>query len=458
MLKRKFAPILERYLIEETNKILLVNGARQVGKSYLIRHIGKRLFKNFVEINLKEDSETEKVFAEVKGTTDLYMRLSQYTPRSLGNKEDTLVFLDEIQCYPHLLTMLKFLNQENRYRFIASGSELGIALYKSSSVPLGSVAIEQMFPLDFEEFLWATGIGEEWIEEIRKKFLNKQSLNPSDHNLMLKRFQYYLLIGGFPQAVNSYLEHKNMLPVRKIQTDIHELYKIDASQYDEQNRLSIRKIYDLIPSSLENKKKRMKYNKIENKDWKKFSDYAEDFEYLTSSGVALEVSAISNPRFPLIESDQKRLVKLYLNDVGILTDLLYHLNVNAVLQDVRSINLGAVYESVVAQELAAHGFKLHYYDNKKKGEVDFLIDDFENLTVLPIEVKSGKDYTQHSALTKFLNEPEYNITNALVLSNEREVFIKKGVTYMPIYYIMFYDNNFSSADPVILPDLEIPLP
>lgn len=455
MLKRKFAPVLERYLIEEKNKILLVNGARQVGKSYLIRHIGKRLFKNFVEINLKEDSESDRVFAQVKGTTDLYMRLSQYTSRTLGNIEDTLIFLDEIQCYPHLLTMLKFLNQENRYRFIASGSELGIALYKSSSVPLGSIATEQMFPLDFEEFLWATGISEEWIAEMREKFRNKQSLSQSEHNLMLKRFQYYLLVGGLPQAVNTYLEHRNMVPVRKIQTDIHELYKIDASQYDEDNRLSIRKIYDLIPSALENKKKRMRYNKIENKDWKKFSDYAEEFEYLTSSGIALEVSAISNPRFPLIESDQKKLVKLYLNDVGLLTDLLYHLNVNAVLQDVRSINLGAVYESVVAQELKAHGFNLHYYDNKKKGEVDFLIDDFESLTVLPIEVKSGKDYTQHSALTKFLNDPEYNITSAVVLSNEREVFMKKGVTYMPIYYIMFY-NNHSTTSEVILPELEMP--
>lgn len=434
---------------------MLVNGARQVGKSYLIRHIGKRLFKNFVEINLKEDSESDRVFAQVKGTTDLYMRLSQYTTRTLGNKEDTLIFLDEIQCYPHLLTMLKFLNQENRYRFIASGSELGIALYKSSSVPLGSIATEQMFPLDFEEFLWATGISEEWIAEMREKFRNKQSLSQSEHNLMLKRFQYYLLVGGLPQAVNTYLEHRNMVPVRKIQTDIHELYKIDASQYDEDNRLSIRKIYDLIPSALENKKKRMRYNKIENKDWKKFSDYAEEFEYLTSSGIALEVSAISNPRFPLIESDQKKLVKLYLNDVGLLTDLLYHLNVNAVLQDVRSINLGAVYESVVAQELKAHGFNLHYYDNKKKGEVDFLIDDFESLTVLPIEVKSGKDYTQHSALTKFLNDPEYNITSAVVLSNEKEVFMKKGVTYMPIYYIMFY-NNQSTTSEVILPELEMP--
>ena len=173
----------------------------------------------------------------------------------------------------------------------------------------------------------------------------------------------------------------------------------------------------------------------------------------TLSGVALEVLAISNPRFPLMESEQKRLLKLYLNDVGLLTNLLYGVNVNAVLQDIRSINLGTVYESLVAQELAAHQFKLHYYDNKKKGEVDFLIDDYESLQVLPLEVKSGKDYTEHSALTKFLETPEYSITRAIVFSNEREVHHKKGVTYMPIYYCMFFQNH--PKDPaVILPELE----
>lgn len=196
----------------------------------------------------------------------------------------------------------------------------------------------------------------------------------------------------------------------------------------------------------------MVYKKIENKTGKHFADYADEFEYLSNSGVALEVLAISNPHFPLVESEQKRLVKLYLNDVGLLTNLLYGLNVNAVLQDLRSINLGTVYESVVAQELHAHGFNLHYYDNKQKGEVDFLIDDYKHLQVLPIEVKSGKDYTEHSALTKFLDTPEYGIEHALVFSNERDVRQKKGVTYMPIYYCMFLQRD--SADSVILPELE----
>ena len=454
MLERKFTQFLEHFLMEEPNKILLVNGARQIGKSYLIRYVGQKLFSHFVEINLREDMEGDQVFADVHTSNDLYMRLSNYYSKPLGNKSNTLVFLDEIQSYPHLMTMLKFLNQESRYRFIASGSQLGIALSETPSVPLGSVTIEQMYPLDFEEFLWATGIGKEWIDNIREHFIHEQALDESTHNILLKRFQYYLLVGGLPEAINNYLVDRNMVRVRQTHRDIHNLYRIDASQYDEEHKLKIRKIYDLIPSNLENKKKRIVYKNIEDKKGKTFSDYADEFEYLTNSGVALEVSAISNPRFPLAESDQKKLVKLYLNDVGLLTNLLYELNVNAVLQDIKSINLGTVYESVVAQELVAHGFKLHYYDNKKKGEVDFLVDDHDNLTVLPLEIKSGKNYTAHSALTNFLETADYGINRAVVFSNEREIFKKKGVTYLPIYYCMFLNNKHSDK-PVILPELDV---
>ena len=454
MLKRKFTSYLEKFLTEELDKILLVNGARQIGKSYLIRYVGKKLFAHYVEINLKEDKEGEQVFADVHSTGDLYMRLSNYYKKPLGNKTDTLVFLDEIQSYPHLLTMLKFLNQEGRYRFIASGSQLGVALAQTPSVPLGSIETQQMYPLDFEEFLWATGISEEWIANVKAHFMREEALDESMHNLLLKRFQYYLLVGGLPEAVNRYLEDRNMVRVRTVHKDIHELYRIDASQYDAEHKLKIRRIYDLIPSNLENRKKRIVYKQIENKTGKHFSDYADEFEFLAQSGVALDVLAISNPRFPLRESEQKRLIKLYLNDVGLLTHLLYGLNVNAVLQDIKSVNLGTVYESVVAQELRAHGFPLHYYDNKQKGEVDFLVDDFERLKVLPLEVKSGKDYTEHSALSHFLKTAEYGINRAIVFSNERQVFLKKGITYMPIYYCMFLQHDSADNGAVILPALE----
>lgn len=458
MLYRKFAKRIEDFLLDEPNKILLVNGARQIGKSYLIRYIGKKLFKNYVEINLKEDKESIRIFEKVKSTNDFYLQLGAVAGNKLDAKNNTLVFLDEIQSYPHLMTMLKFLNQEGRYTYIASGSQLGVALSQTASVPIGSVAVEEMYPLDFEEFLLAMGCGQDSIDGMREKFISGESLNESMHNYMMQQFKLYLLVGGLPEAINKFLENRNMIHVRKVQRDIHTLYKIDASQYDSERKLVIRKIYDMVPSNMENKKKRIIVKHIEEtKGHKQFSDYAEEFEYLTNSGIALSVQSVSNPKFPLLESENKNLIKLYMNDVGLLTNLLYGVNINAVLNDDRSINLGSVYESVVAQELRAHGYTLHYYDNKQRGEVDFLIDDYENLTVMPIEVKSGKDYTVHSALDKFLNTEDYNVKKAVVLNNEREVREKNGVVYQPIYYCMFFDQNrLSDSADCIIPEIPIP--
>ena len=459
MLERKFAQYLEDFLLHEPRKILLVNGARQIGKSYLIRYVGKKLFKNFVELNLKADQEGDGIFATVKTKEDFYLQLGAIAGNHLGTKDDTLVFLDEIQSYPHLMTMLKFLNEDGKYRYIASGSQFGVALSQTPSVPIGSIAIQQMYPLDFEEFLWAMGCGKETIEGMRQKFLAKEQLNDSMHNYMLQQFKIYLLVGGMPDAINKFKENRNVVQVRDIQRDIHALYKIDASQYDEAKRLVIRKIYDMIPSNMENKKKRIVVKNIEGlKAHKQFSDYAEEFEYLTNSGVALAVQAISNPAFPLIESESKNLLKLYMSDVGLLTSILYGTNINAVLRDERSVNLGAVYESVVAQELHAHGYTLHYYDNKQKGEVDYLIDDYQNLTVLPLEIKSGKDYTMHSALDKFLKTPEYHIHEAVVLSNEQKVFQEEGITYLPIYYCMFFQNDrVEDEESLVIPEVELPM-
>ena len=458
MLERKFTQTLENFLLHEPRKILLVNGARQIGKSYLIRYVGKKLFQHFVEINLKADQEGEGIFATVKSKEDFYLQLGAIAGNNLGKKDDTLVFLDEIQSYPHLMTMLKFLNEDAKYRYIASGSQLGVALAQTPSVPIGSIAIQQMYPLDFEEYLWAMGCGKEAIEAMRQKFVAKESLNDSMHNYMLQQFKTYLLVGGMPDAVNKFLENRNIVQVRAIQRDIHTLYKIDASQYDGAKKLVIRKIYDMIPSNMENKKKRIIVKNIEGlKAHRQFSDYAEEFEYLTNSGIALAVQAISNPSFPLTESESKNLLKLYLSDVGLLTNLLYGTNINAVLRDERSVNLGAVYESVVAQELHAHGYTLHYYDNKQKGEVDYLIDDYRRLTVLPLEIKSGKDYMVHSALDKFLATPEFHIHEAVVLSNEQRVHQQNGITYMPIYYCMFFANNITENEAeCVIPQIYMP--
>ena len=291
MLQRKFTTELSRFLQEEPDKIMLVNGARQIGKSYLIRYVSQQQFAHYIEINLQADKEGARTFANVHSVQDFYVQLGIYAGQDLGNREDTIVFLDEIQAYPHLLTLLKFLNQDARYRYIASGSQLGIALKMTPSTPMGSIAIKQMYPLDLEEFLWAMGANSESISAVRSQFEKREMLNESLHDYLLRMFRYYLIVGGMPEAVNQFVLDQNIAKVRAIQKDIIELYRVDASQYDEERKLKIRIIYDLIPSLLENKKKRVVYRDIEHIKSKRYEHYEEEFDYLTASGVAMAVRA-----------------------------------------------------------------------------------------------------------------------------------------------------------------------
>lgn len=438
MLYRKIENEINKHLTSNSPKILLVDGARQVGKTYIIRYTGKKLYKNFIEVNMIEDFLGNRLFENVKTVDDFYLQVSMLYGNKMDKKENTLIFIDEIQAYPHLLTLLKFLSQDNKYTFIASGSLLGVTLSQTTSIPMGSIKKIRMFPLDFEEFLYANGMNGTVTNVMRKKLKNLESLDENMHNKIMDLFKKYLLVGGMPDAVNAFLNEKNINSVREIQREIHEYYAADAYKYDEERKLKIRRIYDLIPSNMENKKKRVVAKNVENRRGKTFNDYEDEFEYLISSGIALNVQAVSNPVFPLVESVGKNLVKLYLNDVGILTCILYGNNIRAVCDDIKSINLGSVYESVVASELAAHGHKLFYYDNRSKGEVDYLTDDYESLSVVPLEIKSGKDYTVHSALNNLVKNEDYNIKRAYVLSNERDVKIKDKIIYLPIYFIMFF--------------------
>lgn len=438
MLFRKIENQIEAHLRSSGDKILIVDGARQIGKSYIIRHVGQRLFSNYIELNMEADIVGARLFAEAKTTSDFYMALSTIAGDKMGDKASTLVFIDEIQAYDHLLTMLKFLRDEDRFNYIASGSQLGITLKQTSSIPLGSIRILHMYPMDFEEFLIANGVGSTFIDEMRTRFMRQEALPEALHNRIFDLFRKYLIVGGMPDAVNTFVSTQNIMEIRSIQQNIHHLYGVDASRYESVNkRLRIQRIYEMIPSNMENRKKRIVAQQIEGKTGKRMADYANEFDYLISSGTTLEVKAISKPSFPLIENSGKNLLKLYLNDVGILTGMLYRNNIIPIMSDERSTNLGSVYETVVAQELRAHGFNLFYYDNKKNGEVDYLIDDYDNLSVAPIEVKSGKDYNIHSALNHFLQVEEYNIRKAYVFSNTRETYTTNGITYLPIYYIMF---------------------
>ena len=288
MLYRKITTYIENYLKSDTNKILVLEGARQIGKSYSIREVGKRLYRNFIEINFVEDDEGDQLFKNIHKKEDFYLTLSMIAGKNLSDRSDTLIFLDEIQHYPQYLTMLKFLREDNRYRYIASGSLLGITLQDTTSIPVGSIIRKEMFQLDFEEFLIANGFGTDAIEMLHSAYENRQSLSEEHHRHVMDLFRRYLLVGGMPDAVNTYLDTHNIVKVREVQNGIRSLYADDASKYEKEHskKLLIRRIYEMIPSQMENKKKRIVAQEIRGKEGDRFSQYQEEFEYLVSSGIS----------------------------------------------------------------------------------------------------------------------------------------------------------------------------
>ena len=434
---RKIESYIKEYLNSQTNKILCINGARQVGKSYIIRKLCNQHFKNYIELNMANDKVGDQLFKNVKTIDEFYIETSVVAGEKMFARDNTIIFIDEIQEYPQLLTLLKPLSEDNKYRYICSESALGVSLINTTLIPIGTIIEKKMYPMDFEEFLLANSIGQNVINHLKQCYQEKKSIELSLHNKILQLFKTYLIVGGMPDAIKTYIETKNIIKVRKIQQNIINYYGIDASKYDIEHKLKIKRIYDLVPSNIENKVKRIQYTKIENNNDARYTNYIDEFDYLFSSGIVLNTKAISEPKFPLIQSSSKNLIKLYLNDVGLLTNILYKNNINAILNDQKGVNLGAVYETVVAEELSSHNHQLFYYDRKNVGEVDYLIDDYDSLSILPLEIKSGKDYLNFKALPKLLKEPNYRIQNGYVFSNNQEVKIDEKIIFMPIYYIMF---------------------
>ena len=435
MFYRKIEERINRYYADKNAKILVIDGARQIGKSFIIRETGKKFFKHFVEINLKDDSEGDKLFESVRTTEDFYLQVSALYGNNLGDVSDTMIFLDEIQVYPHLLTMLKPLRADARYRYICSGSLLGITL-QHTFIPMGSIDEVKMFPMDFEEFLLANNVGKDVISYLRKCFAGQTPPSEGIHKTILGLFKRYLLSGGLPDSVKAFVEAKNVYTMRENQALTYKYYSDDAAKYDKEHSLKIRRIYDYLPSCMENKVKRIQFKKIEDAPKASMGRYQDEFDYLLSSGCVLGAKAISNPVFPLCESASKNLIKLYYNDVGLLTNLLYKNNIDAVLNKDSGVNLGSVYETACAMELSAHGHDLYYFDSKKVGEVDFLINDYENTSILPIEIKSGNDQNNFRAIPKLVKEP-YNLQKGYIFGNENGISSKSNLVTFPIYMIMF---------------------
>lgn len=433
MLYRKAKRQIENW-IKNGKDALLITGARQVGKTFLIRETLKENNIDFVEFNLIENKELQTIFkSAVEGNIDRFLFDLRVAARKNLNK-DTIIFFDEIQEVKEIVTLIKFLVAKGQFKYILSGSLLGVELTNLRSAPVGYLETLDMFPLDLEEFYIANGLGEDVVNQLKYNFDNKIPVNDYVHKTLIDVFYQYLVIGGMPEAVQRYLDSQNLIDVNEIHKKIYQGYKRDFTKYENNKKLKLSVTYDAIPSELNSKNKRFLYTSIDPN--LRFNRYEESFNWLIDAGVALPAYNVTEFQIPLEASKKRNLFKLFLSDVGILTTLYGPSTSVNLLKRSGDINCGAMFENFVCQELIAHGFKTYYFNNKKHGEVDFLIE-YKN-SLLPIEVKSGKDYQKHNALTYFMSNKYFN--TAIVLS-DFNVKEKDKILYLPIYMIMFIKNE-----------------
>ncbi len=440
MLKRKIEKTINDWLQSGT-KALLVYGVRQAGKTFSIRNCLTESKIPFVEFNLIENPEVLQILQNTTNPNDIILKFSLYAKQKLiPNK--TVIFLDEIQLCKEFVTILKFLVEDGRFRYILSGSLLGVEITNIKSAPVGYLQTMSMYPLDFEEFLQIFNVSHEIISRLGQSYSTLTPVDESIHKKLMDIFRLYLIIGGMPAAVEAYRKTNNIDDVITEHEAIVELYKLDFTRYEsEDKKLLLQRAYELIPAELNAKNKRYKVADM-NKNFR-FAKIEDTLTWLCKTGVALPVYNITEPTLPLLINTKHSLLKLFMSDIGLLTTVYGKATKLKIINGESDINKGAIYENVVAQELVCHGFPLYYYNSKKRGELDFIVE--KDCQVFPIEVKSGKGYERHSALNNLLNEENYNISHALVFSNENIKKIDK-VIYLPIYMSIFLqkdDDNFT---------------
>ncbi len=436
--------LIDHFKISKT--ALLIEGARQIGKTFSIRQFGKK-FKTYIEINFIEQPEAISLFKDLSNTKDLLARLSLFTKQKLI-KRDTLIFFDEVQICPEVITYIKFLVDEGSYNYILSGSLLGIEINDLRSVPVGYLTIKRMFPLTFREFALNLGLNSSILENLETSFKEKKPVDDFIHKKMMELFRVYLVVGGMPAAVNRYIETNNLNEVIDIQNQIVNLYKKDITQYDKNNKLAIAQIFELIAPQLNSQNKRFIIKDI--KSGVKFDRYENSFLWLKDAGFALPVYNVETPKIPLKLSKSRSLFKLFMSDVGLLASEYSQGIQLKIISGDDKLNYGAIFENYIAQELTACEHDLYYYNNKKRGELDFLIEyDGE---VLPIEVKSGKDYKVHRALSNIMDCGEFNLNRALIFNNSN-LKVEGKLTYAPIYMAMFLKQEIKDEDSIYKLDL-----
>lgn len=444
MLKRKIEKDIMHW-IDSSDKALLIYGVRQAGKTFIVRECLKAAGCDYIEFNLIRQPEIVGILDGATSVDDLILKLSLYSDKRIVPGK-TFFFFDEIQKYKEIVTKIKFLVDDKRFRYILSGSLLGVEIVNLKSAPVGYLQTINMYPLDFEEFLQIFNVGQPVLDILRKAFTSKTPVDEVIHGKIMEMFNLYLIIGGMPAAVEKYRTTGNIDDVMDEHRAIIEQYKLDFTQYEEENRkLIITHIYELIPAELNEKNKRFMIADI--RKGLRYGRVEDSFTWLWKAGVALGVFNTTEPTVPLMLNEKSSLFKMFLSDVGLLTTIYGKACKLKIVSKEKDVNKGAVYENVVAQELHAHGYSLYYYNSKKKGELDFVVEHAGQ--VLPIEVKSGKDYEKHSALDNVMAAREYGIEEAYVFTNDN-VKVDGKLTYFPIYMAMFLQD-----DPIDFIDISV---
>ena len=431
-LKRKIETELSNWLNTKTG--LLVDGARQVGKTFSIKEFAGSKFDIFVYINLIENKTALEILKKSEDSKDFIFRLKSLLNIDLVEGK-TCVYIDEIQEFKDfdIVTLSKFLIDEGSYRYIFSGSMLGVELNNVKSWPVGYVTQLKMFPLDFEEFCINKNVSSDILNEVKNSFDKKNKIPDFIHEKLMDIFREYIVIGGMPEVVSNYLENKNLNEIDLIYNSIVTNNRKDITKYiDRDKKLKIKEIYDLIPFELNKQNKRFLLNDINSKS--KNELVSDSFLWVKNAGLAIPVYNAKGLESPLMLNADRNLMKLFMSDVGILNFITCDKEIRLnLLKEDTTINFGSIYENFVAEELNSHNFEnIYYYNNKKNGEIDFVIE--KNGKVIPIEVKSGKEYKRHSAINNILKINNYNIDEVVVFNNEN-VSLKEKVLYLPIYMV-----------------------
>lgn len=432
MIERKAYTQLMEWKRLKTQQGLLVTGARQVGKTTLIRQFGADHYRHVAEINFIESPDAVETVSRATDTNDLLLRLSVLSGTEITPGE-TLLFLDEIQACQDVLTWMKFLTSLKGLDVIVSGSLLGIDVFNVRSIPVGFLQTLRMYPLDFFEFCTACRLPGTAIATVRSCVADRREIPDFLHQRLTDLWYKYLLVGGMPDAVQSFIDSSDITKVRNVQQTIYDTYEYDITKYVDSpvERRHIKTIYEMIPSQLNAKNKRFKFSKLGSNA--RFSHMQTAFDWLAVAGIALPTPRVQDPAYPLDAHDDLSAFKLYMNDVGLLTSRLMRAVDLDIINHRSMMNYGSIFENAAAQELFAQGFGLHYYNRHKIGEVDFVIHHGMDDVSL-VEIKSGKDYTRHRAMDNLLDAGSHRFAHAFIF-HDGNVTTDGPLAYLPIYAI-----------------------